>query len=429
MSDYSRKSVLLNAEAISPIVKKLQKVLSFKLTEQIPPRMLPPALLRSLVFDLSYLLIRHRPWHQAELLSELAIDFLQSEYFIPSEAATQTVEAALDVLHSYTPKELSWSEADYEREFLEHLILTSLISRDEDELACDLGFGRNVLSLIKNALELESGPGVFHFAPEITQKLSEIMQTIFDLIEESKTNMDLFRLKNFLQRDESTPKDKLTLPYLGRLNRILAACWPDGKTEKELQALEEDESFSSHLRLLLRNGLIYEEPRGRRQSSLFRLSSKGYELTCLQFAFSHWKDLGHELHLDKLPSIYQSTVLQILAKESQTRLESLLEAEGKHLSPVALRFVIEHMKQEGHEQGLLEIFSNLLHNRAHAWIRVEVCRALPLSNGETLPGELLDSLLNEDPSPMVRSAARASLQRSRRWMKSAQPQAESKEGG
>lgn len=414
LTSYSRKSEALKAENLRPIVKKLQKVIHSRLMESSDPRVIPPALLRSAAFDLSYILIRHRQWHHAELLSELAIDFLTSEYLIPGSVATQIVENALDVLHSYTPREMDWSPSDYEREFLEHLIICSLISRDEESLAIDLGFGRNVLGLLKNALDLESGPGIFHFASDLTQNLSVIMQRIFDEIDESPANMDLYRLKNLLQRDDATTKNKLKKDYLQTLNKILTACWPDGKTESELQALVQDEHFASDLRLLLRNGLIYEEPQSLRKKPLYRLSNKGYELTCMQFAFSHWQTVGDALHLHDMPSAYQSTVLQILAKESRPQLQSLIETEGQYLSPQALRFVIEHLKQNDGEQGLLEIFENLLHNQAHAWIRVEICQALPLPSGRTLPGPELDALLNDDPSPMVRSAARAAVQRTRR---------------
>ncbi|RZA19212.1 MAG: hypothetical protein EOP10_19885 [Proteobacteria bacterium] len=423
LTSYSRKAEILRTETLKPIVKKLQKTIQSRMLEDSEPRVVPPGLIRAAAFELSYLLIRHRQWHHAALLSELAIDFLTSEYMIAGGPATHIVESALDILHSYTPRELDWSSEDYEREFLEHLIICSLISRDEETLAIDIGFGRNVMSLLKSALDLESSPGVFNFASELTQETFAIMQAIFSEVDESPANMDLYRLKNLLQRDDATPKNRLKKEYLQTLNKILASCWPEGKTEKQLKDLVKDEHFGNDLRLLLRNGLIYEEPRALRQAALFRLSHKGYELTCMHFAFTHWHEVGNRLHLQDMPSAYQSTVLQILAKESVPQLQNLLETEGQYLSPIALRFVIDHMKQSRQEKGLLEIFSNLLHNRAHAWIRVEICQALPLSSGLSLAAELLDSLLNEDPSPMVRSAARAAVQRSRR--KQSMPQTRS----
>lgn len=423
LMSFTRKSQALNQESLQPIVKKLQSSIYSLLLQESDPRMMSPALVRSAAFDLSYLLIRHRQWHHASLLPELAIDFLNSEYFIPNALSAGLVETALDVLHSYTPRELDWSVADYEEEFLEHLIICSLISLDEDSLEIDLGFGRNVLNLLKSALALESeSPDVFQFASEATQQLNAIMQRVFSDLDQSPANMDLYRLKNVLQRDISTPKNKLKKPYLTYLATILTACWPLGKTSKELEELGKDELFSADLRLLTRNGLIYEEPASRRnQGSIYRLSNKGYELTSMHFAFSRWQDLGLELHLAQLPSAYQATVLQILAKESAPRLQALIESEGQYLSPIALRFLIEHMKRHEGEKSLLEIFSNLLHNQAHAWIRVEICQALPLGNGESLAASILDQLLNEDPSPMVRSAARAALQRQRRLAN--QPQA------
>ncbi|MBC7662117.1 MAG: hypothetical protein H7249_20670 [Chitinophagaceae bacterium] len=424
LNSFTRKSQALNQESLQPIVKKLQNSIYSMLLQETDPRSLSPALVRSACFDLSYLLIRHRQWHHAALLPELAIDFLNSEYHIPGSLSAQMVESALDVLHSYTPRELDWSADDYEEQFLEHLIVCSLISLDEESLAIDLGFGQNVLTLLKNALNVGSDEDVFQFAPELTQQLNKIMERIFAELDESPANMDLYRLKNVLQRDPSTSKNKLNRDYLISLSTMLTACFPDGKSAKDLEAFATSELFGADLRLLSRNGLIYEEPQARRsQGPLFRLSNKGYELTCMQFAFSRWQELGESLHLQDLPSPYQATSLQILAKESSPQLQNLIEKEGQYLSPVALRFVIDHMKRHGGEKSLLEIFLKLLHNQAHAWIRVEICQALPLPNGDCLAGALLDSLLNEDPSPMVRSAARAALQRQRRQSRTNQPQA------
>jgi len=414
LMSFSNKSKILGQETLQPIVKKLQKTIYSLILKGRAPTKVAPALARSACFDLSYLLIRHRQWHHAPILPELAIDFLNSEYLIPGALSGEVVEAALDVLHSFTPREIDWTTDDYNAEFLEHMIICSLISLDETRLEIDLGFGRNVLDLLKNALALDAESSVFEFAPELTQDLHTIMRRVFDEIEESPANMDLYRLKNVLQRDGAINKNKLKKNYLISLSQILAACWPAGQTAKQLEALTPLEHFQLDLNLLVRNGLVYEEPQSRRgQAPIFLLSNKGYELTAIQFAFARWQDLGTVLQLSDLPSPYQATLLQILAKESDQRLQKLIEKEGQFLSPVALRFVIEHMKCPEGEKGILEIFDNLLHNQAHAWIRVEICQALPLPSGASIAGKLLEKLLNDDPSPMVRSAARAASNRQR----------------
>lgn len=426
LASYSRRAEIMQADNLRPIVKKLQKLIHSKILESAEPRAVPAALARSAAFDLSYILVRHRPWHHAELLAELAIDYLSSEYLISGSTATQIVESALDLMHSYTTKEAEWSVQELEQEFLEHLLICSLSSQDEEALAIDLGFGRNVLDFLKSALDLESGSGVFHFASELTQNLSDIMQRVFNEIEASPASMDLYRLKNLLQRDVSTPKSKLKKDYLLNLNTILTSCGSEGRSEKHLRLLIEGEQFSTDLRLLIRSGLIYEEARSKRQGPLYRLSHKGHELTCMQFAFSHWQDVGKKLHLQDMPSAYQSTVLQLLVKKSTEQLLKLIATEGQYLSPLALRFLIDHLKQAADEKGLLEIFTNLLHNRAHAWIRVEICQALPLPSGQTLDGPDLDALINDDPSPMVRSAAKAALQRTRRMAQLPMPRIETR---
>ncbi len=414
LAGFQRKSRDLSQDSLLPLAKKLQSAIHNSLIQHTAGRPWPEGLVRAASFELSYLLLRHRAWHYASLLAELATDFLVSEYQIPGGISELVVEAGLEVIHGYTAREAHWSAADYEREFLEHLIVCSLLSLDEESLAGDLGFGANVMRLLRSALALEDQGDSVHFPQEVALQINEIMRSLFDELERFPEAMDMYRLKNHLQRDEATPKYRLTAPYLRALNSILAACWPEGRSEADLMAEHPTEHFASDLRLLMRSGLIYAEPQAKRSKGpRYRLSAKGYEFTCMQFGFTRWRELGQSIHLQDLPAAYQATALQLLAKENGDKLQALLAEEGPYLRPVALRFVVDHLKQANDAKSLLEIFENLLHNKAHAWIRVEICQALPLPNGEMIEDSLLQTLLHEDPSPMVRSAARAAVQRQR----------------
>lgn len=416
-ANFLKKSEFLAQEGLQPILKKLQKTMQKLLLDECDPRAASPQLIHTACFELSFLLIRHRRWHHASLLSELAIDFMNSEFFLPRALSTQIVESALDVLHSYTPREKDWQVDDYEEEFLEHLVVSALLSHDEGALSIDLGFGQNLLALLKNSLELsirDENPDVFQFAPELAERLHRIMQRLFAEIEAEPWSMDIYRLKNLLQRDPTNSLSVLQLPRLEHLLNLLSAAWPEGATTEALSKQFPSEFADSDIRLLIRSGLLYEEPQRRPKAPLLRLSAKGYEMSSLRFAFQNWEKLGSDLHLDSLPSVYQATILQLITQKAKDRLGDLLAKEGQFLSPAALRIVAEHLSKGQDSSSLLDIFENLLHNRAHAWLRREICLALPLEDGRTLP--LLDSLVQDDPSPMVRSAARAALQRQKKRM-------------
>lgn len=415
-ANFYKKSQFLGQDSLQPILKKLQKTVQKLLLDECDPRTVSPLLIQTACFELSYLLIRHRLWHHASLLSELAIDFLNSEISLPRALSTQIVESALDILHSYTPRESDWQAEDFEEEFLEHLVVSALLSHDESALSIDLGFGQNLLALLKSALEIgtrsEEHPDVFQFAPEVAERLHRIMQRLFREIDEAPWAMDIFRLKNLLQRDPTHSRSVLQRPRLERLLDVLSDCWPNGATAETLQLRYPSEFAEADIRILLRSGLLYEEPQRKPKAPLLRLSAKGYEMSSLRFAFQNWDRLGADLHLDALPSVYQATILQLVTQKAKDKLEGLLATEGKFLSPAALSIVADHMSKAQDTSSLLDIFENLLHNQAHAWLRREICRALPLEDGRTLP--LLDTLVHEDPSPMVRSAARAALQRQKK---------------
>ncbi|WP_176736470.1 HEAT repeat domain-containing protein [Oligoflexus tunisiensis] len=410
-----RKASYLDQQGLGSLLLKLQTRIHGFLMQEHDLRLFSPALSRSLTFDLTYLLIRQRAWHNAPILSELSIDFLCSEFQIPRHLGTQLVENSLDLLHSYTPIEIDWTAEKYEEEFLEHLFVCSTLATNDEELADDIGFGRNLIELLRTAVRLDQDAetaGLFQFAPELASKLYRIMSRIFIEQEACPWILDLYRLKNILQREPYTKKKTLTPEYLNRLFNILLCCNWQGNDAKTIAGSGIGEHLSSDLGTLSRCGLVYEESRRRPLPSLIRLSAKGLELTRAAFAFAACA-VRHPA-LKGLPAIYQAAVLErLLSHPSEDRM-TWMKNQTPLLTPEALRLLIEILKQQQKDETLLEVFENLLHNHAHAWIRAEICEALPLADKPDVSQNLLRPLASQDPSPMVRQAARAALKRQAR---------------
>lgn len=410
-----RKASYLDQQGLGPLLLKLQIRIHGFLMQEHDLRLFSPALARALTFDLTYLLIRHRAWHNAPILSELSIDFLCSEYQVPRHLGTQLIENSLDLLHSYTPIELDWNAEKYEEEFLEHLFICSTLVGNDEALADDIGFGRNLIELLRTAVRLDQDANtaeLFQFAPELAGKVYRIMTRIFEEQATCPWILDLYRLKNILQREPYTKKKTLNPEYLNRLFNLLLCCNWQGNDSKSIAASGIGEHLSSDLGTLSRCGLVYEESRRRPLPNLIRLSAKGLELT--RTAFSLAACASQHPALKGLPAIYQTAVLErFLSNPSEDQL-TWMKNQTPLLTPEALRLMIEILRQEQKDETLLEVFENLLHNQAHAWIRTEICEALPLADKPDVSRNLLQALAANDPSPMVRKAARTALKRQAR---------------
>lgn len=415
VKSYQRKAAYLDQQGLGPLLLKLQTRIHGFLMQEHDLRLFSPAMSRSLTFDLTYLLMRHRAWHNAPILSELSIDFLCSEFLVPRHLGTQLVENSLDLLHSYTPTELDWTAEKYEEEFLEHLFVCSTLATDDDALADDIGFGRNLIELLRTAVRLDQdadAAGLFQFAPELAGKLHGIMSRIFLEQEDCPWALDLYRLKNILQREPYTRKKTLTPIYLNRVFNILLSCNWQGQDEPTLAPSGIGEHLSNDLSTLSRCGLVYEESRRRPLPPLIRLSARGLELTRAAFSLAACAALRP--NLKGLPAIYQAAILERLLSDPSEDCLTWIKNQTFLLAPEALRLLIEILKQQQKGETLLEVFENLLHNHAHAWIRAEICEALPLADRWDVSQNLLRPLAADDPSPMVRQAARTALKRQAR---------------
>lgn len=419
-----KKSQFIEQQKAGPLVRYLQGILQKRLLEDGDIRTLSPAMIRALIFDLTYLMLRHRPWHLAPILSELTIDYLNSEYALPHEICVTLTESMLDLLHHYVAPESEWSAERYDEEFLEHLLVSALRAADEAELCVDLGFGRNVLELLQSAMSLGSSGGAedaFQFAPEVIGRLHKIMEELHRRAASEPTALELYKLKNILQRDPLTRKHSLGQALLERLLAILSACGHRGCSLRGLEPALGAPLVLTDIALLQRNGLIFEEAQKRPLPPLYRLSREAYALTSHGFAAAALAHRGDSLQLSGLPAAYQAALLQLIWQADPLQLSALIAGEAGALSPEALKIVIEAWKKNRQEESLLELFQNLLHNRAHAWIRAEICSALPLRSLQKETQILLDSLAENDPSPMVRSAARLALKRQQKAIPAGEP--------
>ncbi len=409
-----RKAAFIEQQKVAPMVRQLQTILQKRLMEDCDIRTFSPALIRALIFDLTYLMLRHRAWHLAPLFSELTIDFINSEYALPHQMCVVIVEGMHDLLHHYMAPEIDWTADRYDEEFLEHLLVSTLMAAHEGELLIDLGFGRNLIELLQDAMQLASGsnnPDAFQFAPEVTGRLHKIMERMLSEAEANPASLDRYKLKNFLQRDPLTRKHTLQVALLERLMMILNTCGYLGSSLAAIETKLGSAVLSTELSLLQRTGLLFEETQRRPLPLLYRLSREAYTLTSQTFAEGTLAAGKATIELAALPAPYQAALLQLAWHRDPEHLSALIAADAAALKPEALKIVIEAWRKNQLEESLLELFQNLLHNRAHAWIRAEICQALPFRSFQKDTQILLESLAEYDPSPMVRSAARSALKR------------------
>ncbi|MCX6128442.1 MAG: hypothetical protein NTX25_05175 [Proteobacteria bacterium] len=411
VDSYQCKTSYLKQQNLGSLLFEIQTRIHAMLIQENDLRLFSPAMIRSLTFDLSYVLLRHRAWHNAPILAELTIDFLNSEFLVPRALCGQLVENSLDLLHNYTPVEADWTSEQYESEFLEHLLICGAIAEGDSQLADDIGFGRNLSELLRAAMRLDqdSGEGsLFQFAAELVNKLHEILTRILSQQKDCPWILDIYHLKNILQRDPHTRKNDLDLDSLKRLFSILIECSWKGASLKDLSKKSNAAELSADLEILLKHGLIYLEPKGRQRSPFYCLSAVGFQLT--EAAFSFNSSRTEIKSLLQLPAAYQTAYFnRHLDSLPEEHIESIQSLAGS-LAPESLRIFIEYLLEKQKIATLVELFKNLLHSRAHAWIRVEICQALPLMNQMEIAKDLLQSLASEDLSPMVRKAARLALQ-------------------
>ncbi len=411
----SRKALFLEQQKAHTLLKPLQATIQSRLLQETDNRLVSPGVIRAVIFDLSHLLLRHRIWHSAPLLAELAIDFLNSEYLLPHHTCTMTVESCLDLIHRHTIAEGDWDAERFDQEFLEHLFISSLIAKDDQALATDIGFGRNVIELLHTAVAMSSNPShdaIFQFAPELATRLHLIIQGIFQEASTTPWILDIYKLKNHLERDPFIRKNNLERANLERFINILHAAGAQGSTLPAMETIMQATPTPQELSLLERNELLFAEPQRKPLPHLYRLSSKGFELTSQRFAHAAFSANQSEMPaLASLPAAYQAALVQLAWEKDAMATEQWVLRQAEALTPEALKPVIDACQKNQDEQTLLELFERLLHNQAHAWVRAEICRALPVSHLLQRSQALLESLAQNDLSPMVRSAARAGLKR------------------
>ena len=412
---FQKKTQFLRELDQENLLQKILMDIQGILLHEGESRALSPAALRALLIDLSYLLFRHRSWLGAPLLAEVAIDFLNSEYLIPRVLCEHLVEHCLELMLPSFDVDADWDALHYDDEFLEHLFICSILAKSESELAIDLGVGRNMLELLNTAVRMspeDANDDVFHFAPDLVRRLHEIIQRILAEHHEKPWILSQYQLKNGLQRDPHFSRSMLARPHLDKLLELLLAIGPEGCPRSELSTRLPEHGDLAQLAPLLNAGLVYEVPSsGKGRSPVLCLSRSGIECTSARFAFESLRATSSLPKLSGLSAPYQAALIQAVGGDRPEDFPSWIRSQAQDLCPEALRLAIEFWKKQKNDESLLELFKNLLHNQAHAWIRAEICHALPLASLREACYQLLEVLAETDPSPMVRQAAKAARTR------------------
>jgi len=140
-----------------------------------------PALTNQLELDILYAIARHRMFVGLDVLRDIMIDFIASEFRLTREIALRTVDSSLKEASRWIPAIRDRRDAVESRRFLRHIFVEAAVAGSEDELLSDLGLGRGLLRRLRAGAEAvvtsgrDSQGDHPHFVPEMDAWFGEIM--------------------------------------------------------------------------------------------------------------------------------------------------------------------------------------------------------------------------------------------------------------
>ncbi|SMF14155.1 HEAT repeat domain-containing protein [Pseudobacteriovorax antillogorgiicola] len=409
LQEFVFKAEFLRTHKYQDLIEKISHRVRFKLTQEKAPKF-PQGLIKTIQLDLSYIFFRHQAWIHAPVLAELSIDYLHSEFHLSRQVATDVVESALDLLHSYIPTEPGWSARDYDYEFLFQMFISSASSDNQSQLVTEIGFGTNVIELLFAAAKLNDSrlEDTVVFAPELTETLHRIMDEISKEIAETPWVIDLYKLKSLIEAVELHGKHLLTRAYLELCFEVMIAIGWSGTTFDELTKDHNQAQIKKVLDQLISAEVVYVQ--GARKRITYHLGILGLDLiaerAACQMQDFQWSDLFN------LPGPVQVKLLD-RSNIDIAHGAPILARQLDHLDPKAVYSLFSRLSHEN-PGSIADVLSVLPHRRLSSWVKSELCRALSMFGSSKAIEDYLESLIKGDPSIKVRERARSSLKDWRR---------------
>lgn len=406
LQEFIHKSEYLKTHKYQDLIQKLILVAGDSIVKSSPE--IRSGIRKALELDLAYIFFRHQAWVHAPVLTELSIDYINSEFAIPRNDATVIVESCVELLHNYIPIEKGWTAIEYDEEFLFQLFISSASSDGESELKADIGFGDNVLKLLYSAASLDNNSQVNIFAPELTQSLYQMMSDISQEMADTPWIIDLYKLKKIVESRDLHSKHRLTKQDLENSFQIINKIAWLGASFQELQSSFKEIKLKRILDQLIGAEVVYIQGTGRRIK--YHLSHIGIDLIS-QKAADSFSTIKIEDIL-KAPGPVQIKLLQRPMAELEADIGELSK-NASRLDPKALAQLLSRVSKEN--SGTIDlVLRQLPIAKLNSWAKCELCKALAALPGSVAAESLLESFLRNDASAKVREKARSSLQDWRR---------------
>ena len=381
------------------------------------PISLPRAAWRLLVFDLSYLFQRYPNFLKSPFFFELSVSFFQTEYGFPFSMAEDLMSAFLHRWFQEADGEPIIMDPSLDQTLMEQLLITALQADKDENLALELGFGTELMQLIKASFELfetpsESlAPSAFVFAPKRTADMLNALRGIVPQWQNCPWSLDLLRLHSLLwpRQPAANPHDKnLDLPVAMAL---ITSCARQPQTQAQLESRFSADRVAALLPLILEAKLLFAWVGPKHKRPSYELSELGFAMTQVFFSYQYWQQNPHTIQLRKVPGPYHKALLRLVYERDPNLWEETIHRDAMHMSPLACEENFLTYQNHKELESVLEFFKNLLHNRPHAWVRAAVCRVIPIDEGHEDVEALFGLLLNDDSMSIRETARHRILQR------------------
>ena len=396
------------------LADSLGKVLDHQLMQKGLMRSTPMGLIRALKVDLVYLFIKHRCHLNSSIFFDLAVDFLQTEYQLANSICEQILANAI-VTAQPKAHTLNASELDrMDEDFTTKLFTLCLMAKDDHSLRMEVGFGDNVIKLLRQALEFDdSNSEIKVFSSDLLRQFVTVIETIQDEMTAHPQITSLYKLKLVLNSNIYHQEDTFKLQQLDASLKALLMIGPTGIKKKALKKLYAEQGLAKHLsfdRLLRRtdqSGLTYEQTVNRQ--TLIYPSYQALKLIASDLAVDFIKHSKKDLSgICKLPDIVQGEILKTVSF-SETDTLRFLYKNGASLSPTAVSVIANQLLFGNYANKVVDVLLNLLHNKENLWMRAEICRLLSKVDKTAIVVKAMEGLAQKDPSPKVRQLAREYL--------------------
>lgn len=404
----------IEAHDLVKLSDSLGKVIDHQLAQKGLMRSTPMGLIRALKIDLVYLFTRHQCHINSSIFFDLAMDFVQSEYQLANSVGedilANAIAKAQPNLQQLTASELNRIDQD----FVTKLFTLCLMAKDDHTLRMEIGFGGNVIKLLRQALEFDdSNSQVKVFSSELLRQFVTVIDSLQEEMSTHPQIASLYKLKLVLNSNIYHQDDVLKLQQLDASLQALLAIGPKGIKKKVLaeiyseKALAKHLSFNRMLRRIEQNGLVYEQIANRQP--LVYLSHQGLKLIGPELATEFLKHANKELSgICQLPEIVQSEILKTVSY-TETDYLRFLYKNGTKLSPRAVSVIAKQLLSGDYANKVVDVLLNLLHNKENLWMRAEICRLLSEVDKTAIVIKAMEGLALKDPSPKVRQIAREYL--------------------